>query len=491
MERVLAVTDSTQFSAISRALAIVMLGLALALFAAVGPKPALVALGAAVFLVCAFALPLQASLKFYFFYLFIDGALKILSNYNPILHVGQDIFLLCLLFRVFTGANFRWAEWAKTPFFLLFLLFASSVFVQYLNPFSLGILPSLAGTKVYLSGIMLFFLIFHCVRAAEIRGLCAWIVFLGVAQGALALTEYFIFPEQIFQLHPKYAQIAGDKFIGDLYRPFGTTTSPGAPSVWIFLCTPFALYLLSYGRTLRIRFLCLAFFALGLPTLLVCQTRAAMVLTALMVAAFFCAPAGRRWLRFGTLALLLGAAALHFGPGLYQGSLKNSLLDLGLEPLKAEQLNLRLLTLLDPVTYVTSRRGATDKILELAEITPFGIGLSRVGAASAVWKDRIANDLEFGKEWAFADNVYRAIFTELGIFGLFTWLLLVVSISIFLVRKSWVSKVQGRRAFLFICGTIPLVVLAGGWGSEGIMYMPVSAFLWASLAMGCKESVYV
>jgi len=490
MERVL-VTDSDQFSAISRALAILLLAFALALFAIAGPKPALAAVGAAAFLVAAFSLPLRTSLKIFFLYLFLDGALKILSNYNPVLHVGQDIFLLSILLRVFSSAEFRWQQWVKTPFFLLFLLFVSSVLVQYVNPFGLGLLPSLAGTKVYLSGILLFFLLYHGLRNSEIKGLCIWIVILGTMQGMIALTEYFLFPEAIFQLHPKYAQIAGEKFVGNFYRPFGTTTSPGAPSVWIFLCTPFALHLLLFGKHWRPRFLSLAFFAVGIPTLLVCQTRSAMVLTALMMAAFFCAPAGRRWLRFGGLCLLIGFGALHLGPGLHQGSLESSLLDLGVDPLKAEQVNRRLVTLLDPVTYVTSRRGATAKMLELAEITPFGIGLSRVGAASAVWKERIAKDKEFGKAWAFADNVYRAIFTELGVFGLLSWLLLVVSISVFLVRKSVKSKVQGRRAFLWICGTIPLVLLAGGLGSEGILYMPVSAFMWASLAMGCKESVYV
>ena len=47
---------------------------------------------------CAFVLvPTGALFPFYFLYLLFEGAIKILSNYNPILHVGSDIVLLATL----------------------------------------------------------------------------------------------------------------------------------------------------------------------------------------------------------------------------------------------------------------------------------------------------------------------------------------------------------------------------------------------------------
>lgn len=491
MEHGSAIRSSALMPAMAKIFSIILLLLAAVVFPVAGAKVSLAVFGGALFLAVVFLLPIHQSIMFFFFYLMVDGALKVLSNYHPVVHVGQDLYLLSLALRVAVTPGLGLRRWTRTPFFFLFVLFALSVAVQYVNPFGLGLLPSIAGTKVYFSGILLFFLVYHELRPAYVMPFCVFLVGLGATEALIACVEYLYFPEALFSLHSKYRALAGDRFIGGLYRPFGTTAAAGAPSLWVFLAAPFAYYVFTEAKGKWPRLLALVFFGLGLPTLVFCQTRAAFVLFAAMILMALLAPVGR-WLPKLVLAAVVGTAATLFAaPEIVRSGLDTSFEQAGVDSVKAQYLTARMMTLTETKTYSSSRHGAWDKITELASVMPWGIGLSRVGAASAVWKERIRADQTFGKEWSFADNVYRALFTELGVFGLCSWLILITTLAAVNMRKSYESFIPRRRALLWISGAIPLVILVGGFGSEGVLYMPVGGFMWASMALGLKESGYV
>lgn len=456
---------------------------------AFGMKFGFMGFAIAAFITAAFILPIQISLMFFFFYLFLDGGVKILSNYNPVVHVSQDIFLLSLVARSYLEGRIE--SWSKTPFLLLFVFFMSSVAIQYVNPFGLGILPSIAGTKVYISSILLFFLVYHNVRSPQILSFFTFIVFIGMMEGAIACVEYLYFPEKIFFLSPKYRAIAGDRFIGSLYRPFGTTSAPGAPSMWIYLCAPFACLLLSRGKTIFQRLLCIGFFAVSVPTLIFCQTRSAMLLFGMMLVIPALAPTGRLFPKILIFTLGISALGIASNPQKVSDGVSAFLESCGVEVSRAESLNSRFMTLFESKTYSKSRAGASLMAVTLATEMPWGLGLSRVGAAAAVWKDRIEKDKFYDINWSFADNVYRAVFTELGVIGLFTWCLLTGTLALSLIRKSYQSVIRPRREFLWTMGLFPLVILFAGIGSEGILYMPVSGFFWMSLALGYREAAHV
>lgn len=432
---------------------------------------------------------LEHALMFFYFYLFCDGAIKILTNYHPLFHVSQDLIIIAITLRSLSDrANGGYSKFFRTPFFYLVLTFLLWILVQYLNPFGLGILPSVAGTKVYLSGIMIFLLSYQHLKKGAGERLLTWLVFLGLAEGALATIEYLFFQGFVFKLHPRYVTIAGDRFVGPLFRPFGTTSAPGAPSMWIFLTANIAVYLLMNARSKFSRLLAGAHLLFAVPTLIFCQTRAALVLSLLGCVLVLLQPNGGLIRRLALVGVVLGLLASLIS---FSGLSFFSLVP-GAEHLSEEQktkLQDRFLSLQDKSTLKESRAGALEQSLKLAEKTTTGIGLSRVGAASAVWGSRIDSDPYFDRRWSFADNLYRAIFTEIGVFGLLAWLMMILAPTLFLLRSS--LRIKGDRrlsALVWLCGTYPLMLLAGGFGSEGVLYNPSSGFMWLILAIGLKEA---
>lgn len=468
----------------------IALGCILLLFASVLG----VAVGASAFIFClgfsmaalVWILPLNLAVLFFLAYLFLDGAIKILSNYHPVLHVAQDLLLLTILLRsVFDRKSHGFGKFSKTPHIALFGLFSIWIFIQYVNPFGIGLWPSIAGSKVYLTGMVFFFLCYHHLQPKDFNTILFWVVCLGLMQGTLACIEYIFFRDWCFKLHPKYVQLAGDRFVGDLFRPFGTTSSPGMPSVWIFLTAGPAAYLVVNANSmLRMAFAALHIFV-SCFTLLFCQTRAAIAISLLNLAAVWLCPFRGIFKRMTIvilLILILVPFLLYSSNGVFTEISKSTDISMN-EQDKSELIKKRALTTFDSKEVASARGGALTMSLKLLQIAPFGIGLSRVGAASAVWKERMDGEQYFGKDWAFVDNLYRAIFTELGVFGLISWLILVGTLT----STCLVESIKRGSKRLWFCSFYIIILLIAGFGSEGILYNPTTSFFWMILAMGIKE----
>ncbi len=439
-------------------------------------------------------LPITYSILFLYIYLFFDGAVKILSDYHPAFHVMQDVLLIAIFVRsVFDGENGGIRKYANTPFISLIFVFLVWIAIQYVNPFGIGILPSVAGTKVYFSGILLFAITYQHLKREDAETVFAWLTALGLAQATLAVVEYLFFQGFVFTLHPRYATIAGDRFVGDYFRPFGTTSAPGAPSMWIFLTAPVAAHLLIHGVRLFPRALALAHLLVSIPALLFCQVRAAMIITAVSVAIVILCPHQNFVKRFSltlliSVALYVIAANTNIRMGEETHTASGAAI---IAESQFQVLEKRALSLSEKGAVREARAGAFDSMLLLAEDASFGIGLSRVGAASAVWSDRIEKNAYFGKKWAFSDNLYRAMFTELGIFGMLAWLVLVLTIAVRHLKSSFRPELRESSALLWLCGTYPILLLLAGMGSEGILYNPTSSFFWLLLSMGITEANHV
>lgn len=431
-------------------------------------------------------LPLPLSIQFFYLYLMLDGAIKVMSNYNPVFHVAQDLIVIALLIRsVNDPRNGGVNKFSRTPHVSLLLMFALWILVQYLNPFGLGLLPSIAGTKVYVTGICVFLIAYHHLEKSQVERVLTWLAFLGLFESALATIEYLFFQGFVFKLHPRYAAIAGDRFVGELFRPFGTTSAPGAPSMWVFLTAGIAMHLLLNAKAKSARLVALLNLLFAIPTLVFCQTRAAILLSLASAVVVVLRPHGG----FAKRMLLVAAFAGAVGLGISYLSWEKVMAIGGSESERVRAVQMQVLqdrlgTLTEKQALQTARSGAWDQMVTLAGQTVLGIGLSRVGAASAVWDQRIAADPYFGKNWSFADSLYRAVFTEIGVFGLIFWLAIILIPCFDLLRRSF----RAGNATLWLCGTYPLVLLAGGFGSEGILYNPPSGFLWILLALGLKEA---
>lgn len=435
--------------------------------------------------------PIRTSIYFYFAYLLFDGALKINSNYNPVVHVAQDLLIIVLMARSCYegGAEGGFDKFFKTPHAGMCMVLIGWIVFQYVNPFGLGLLPSIAGTKIYVSMLCLYFLIYHHVSRSDIPVLLRWLFVLGMLEGAIAVCEYLYGQEFLMGLHPRYRDMILRNFSGVFYRPFGTTAIPGAPAIWVMLVAPIAGYrLLKSKESKALTFL---FLFVAVPTLIFCQVRTAMIGSVVGFLLTFLYPTGKTALR-----LILGVGSIAIGAACFSAyvdfsaNTAHSSQYSGAEALSAAQRNIlleRAMTLGNLNTYKTARSGSWNGLIQLSQKTWLGIGLSRVGASSEPWVGRIQSDPYFGVEWSFADNLFRAIFTELGIFGLLAWVLCIGGMIMTLFKNSF-GPPSRDRALIWMCACFATIVVISGFGTEGIIYNPISGFFWAYLAIGTKEA---
>jgi hypothetical protein len=167
---------------------------------------------------CAFVLvPTGALFPFYLLYLLFEGAVKILSNYNPVLHVGSDILLLATFWRLYQRKNNQ-PDIAKVDestsrdlrvAVVFFALFWVWVAVQFFNPVGIGLLPSIASLKLHLMPYLCFFTVCFLLSEREVETIAYWILGL-------------VFFEAIFgEYQPPLP----------LYLPF-LSSGTGVPAIW-------------------------------------------------------------------------------------------------------------------------------------------------------------------------------------------------------------------------------------------------------------------
>jgi hypothetical protein len=419
-------------------------------------------------------------LQIYFFYLLFEGGIKIWTNYNPIFHVGSDILLLSIFARLVVrktttdemdGIVSRENIASKiVPFLIIFWLWVA---VQFFNPWGIGLVPSLASLKIYVIPILLFFMVSFLMKDEEIRPLPYIILILGIIQAAAASIDGSLGDQVLPSMHPRYMQTLNGKFNGIFYRPFGTTNLPGGPAAWMYHCfvgaiIVCALEIKKQAITKSKWFIpVITYIVLALTTLAFCQVRTAAIkfVGIGLLGAAFLSP--RKSIQAIVFVMVLGLVASA---------------DLGIKlPIpgfididRAEVLLARYASLGSKETWTEARVGALDGMINLSEKTVMGIGLSRTGAASGPWQEKLKKEPMFGNRWAFSDNLYRAIFTELGIFGFFAFLLLFGAIL-------WNLFNQHN----FICKLIfvyTALYMVAGFASEGILYQPDAAFMWFYLA---------
>jgi len=424
----------------------------------------------------------------YMAYLLIEGALKIFSNYNPVVHVGSDLLLMLLFIRLL-GRRSQMMQVHPAPDFSqvrlvvpYLMLFWIWVGVQFLNPWGLGLLPSLAALKIYVMPMLVFFAVAFLLSDRELENIPFFILCLGLAEAIVATIDGALGDGYLPTLHPRYIATMSDRFVGMLYRPFGTTSLPGAPSVWMTHCLIAALLTL-HGLNNNMRLSNLAklwrktiatlFFPFAIATLILCQGRTMLLRFGLLTALGVILSGNKK--AIAALAIIGTPAVLSFP--LLDGLARDGTLAPA-DALRVLQITSRFTSLGSGDTWTTAREGALGAMLRLSEATNLGIGLSRVGAASSLWGAKIADDPVFGDDWSFADNLYRCLFTEVGIAGLSAYLLLLVAIVVLCLRRGTFAG----RLIAVNC----LVFCLAGFGSEGVLYQPDAAFFWLYAAWALR-----
>lgn len=452
--------------------------------------------GACVFAGVLVAMPAEKLIVFYFAYLMFEGAIKIWTNYNPVAQVGSDLVLIFALFRMLHANAMRTEQIpidkqtkarlnAVTNALIVFWFWVA---IQFFNPWGLGLLPSLASLKVYAVPTFAFLGVGYCLKDDDIKNLIKVLCVLAFAEALFTTLDWSLGEKVLPSLHWRYAEITA-RFGGLPYRPFGTMAIAGAPSVWMFHSLTAFLFLLSNrkksgeqdrskrGFSGKAWNIALSIYpSLTVFVLLVCQVRVIMI-RFFLVGFLGLMVLGRRYLAASILCLFI-PALIFFGRGTMSSTTVAQNL---LAPDSALTRTLaRASTLEDPETYLKARGGgiAMVEILNRAKTTLAGIGLSRTGAASIPWQDLMKNEPFFSDAWAFTENLYLSVFTELGLGGLVAYVLLMGV----LLWQLFSARSETAAIALINC----VVILLSGYASEGLLYQPDASFFWLNAAIGLR-----
>ena len=418
------------------------------------------------------SLPYAWSLRVLFVYLGFEGMAKLLTGYNPVVHVGADLLVGALTLRWIAALLLKKTEVSHRPLPLLPLLVAHFAWylIQFANPFSIGLIPSLAGAKVYVTMVLLYAFGFHLAKdLREVRlFMLAWVAVLAI-QVVTGLAQSALGPASVLAISPNYAEPLRKFDASYAFRPFGTTNLPGAASLYVSLGTAFVLYFLITARSWLAKW-SIAFLIPGAVALvLLCQVRATFLKVLVGTALFLVLVALRASVR-ARRAIFVSipvAAAFLFVSLPY-------VTDRWVEDRRGID---RTLSLFDPTAVSSARSGTADRVMMFAERVPLGAGLSRTGAAAGKFWWENQRDPFFPRGF-FTDNFWAATVAEIGIPG--SAILTAIILSILWIGIRGILRIADpERRTVMIALLVPLATIVMGlWTAEGLLYNPEAAFFW-------------
>jgi hypothetical protein len=421
-----------------------------------------------------------------FAYLSVEGLLKLLSNYNRVVHVGIDIIVLSVAAAWIVNAVVtRRARLPRLPWVPLILAYAAWIVLEVFNPYSPGLIPSLAAFKTHLTMIPLYF-----IGAALVRDKRGVIVMLAALSAialvpyAAAILQYVAGPQSVLDLSPRFWQ--NISFYHE-WRPFGTSAVPGGASVFAFLLTPLALLLLiAPGQTRRLRYLAGASIALATATFIVSGVRQMILGCALAILVMAALQLSRGRSRGLVAVIFVGLV----GAGAYLG-IQAYLTPISTANVKKyagapdiwRQRNVvdRLLTMTNTGLYLEARQGAPAAIWYRAQRYPFGAGLGRTGSGAGAFMAEIKADprsADIEREVGWSDNFYADEIVEAGLPGLVIWTTILLGLTAGAVRLArrardpLVASAAAAIAGLFF------TYFVISWGSQPLLSNPTLAYFW-------------
>lgn len=423
-------------------------------------------------------IPVKWGLVFTFLYIGLEGFLKIVSNYHPVIHVGADVLVIVLtlktIFESFTGQD-KESKFTP-PLVLLFAFYFIWVVITLFNPYSLGLIPSLAGAKVYVTMLLLYFFGYSQTKSLKdaddfIKPLIAVVLIhtvLGIYQGMVG-------PESVLSLHPGYAKQLY-KFKNFAFRPFGLTNLPGGPAVYLSFMFPMALYVIFTFRHWLMRATMTIFLPAGIFLFLLCQVRASLIKMIIgsvifLLGLIFFSSKKRGQLQY-ILIFLTGVTAgmIYFLPQILNIYMQQNELNVMAVD--------RSLTIFDLEKVSKARFAVWPRFSAYLQTAPLGAGFSRIGGASVKFTEERQQDPFFKDDYFFADNFWVACLIEIGIPGMILLSLIVACIwwrtmKTVLRLKHFKPKLLALAVFSSITA-----MMVGLYASEGILYNPDACFYW-------------
>ncbi len=435
---------------------------------------------------CAWLGPRPLSLLILFGYLAIEGFLKLVSNYSPIVHVGIDLIVLALSATVVLGAVvLRRARLPHLPWTRLILLYAFWLVLQLFNPHSAGLVPSLASFKIHLTMVPLYFLGAALFREPrEVTQFLTAVAVIAMVPFGMALAQYALGPASVLDLSPRFWQNISHFHE---WRPFGTSATPGGSSVYAYLAIPLALVVLVAPSARHgSRFLALLCITLAAATFVVSGVRqvflgcvlAVLIMTGLMLSRG----------RGRVVAALLLVAALVFSAYTVVDSVLRPMATAALQRdptlpdiWRERDVTRRMLTLTDPVTYLEARGNPLGAIWYRVQRYPFGAGLGRTGSAAGAFQREIAADprsAAISRDVGWSDNFFADMIVETGVPGVVMLTLILLGMLAGAWRLARTAQDPTTVAAAAALAGFFFSILAMSWGSQPLLGNPITAYFW-------------
>lgn len=419
-------------------------------------------------------------------YLSIEGFLKMLSNYNAVVHVGLDIIVIALAtVLVLQAVVQQRAHLDELPYTRLILVYCVWMVLQLLNPFSPGLIQSIASFKVHLTMVPLYFIaagLFHEPR--DVAKFIFGLTVIMLLPYAMALAQYALGPSSVLDLSPRYWM--NISYYHD-WRPFGTSAVPGGTSVYAFLITPLTLVLLvAPGMRNGMKPIAVLAIALAMGVFVVSGIRQVFlgcVLTILMMATLLMSRRRSRIAAVGALAIAVGAGAYVGVQTFLRPMATEAILRDPRSPdiWRQRDVTTRLLTLTSGQTYREARANPVSVILYRARHYPFGAGMGRTGSAAGAFQRQLSSAtnsrVQADVGWT-ADNFWADMIVEGGLPAaiMLTWIL------VGMMRGGWrlardaedpviIATAAALTGFYFS-------VLVMSWGSQPLLGNPITAYFW-------------
>ncbi len=407
-------------------------------------------------------------------YLWIEGQGRVLWGYSAWARIIFDVLLAWAIFKEFY-ANKKIFSPLQMPVWIKFLICLHfSIFIlELFNPLGIGPLKALATSKIYIYPVLLF-LFFNSTTPYEgelLDKIIRYTLVMIVIQCLLSYYQMYQGHRFMLEISPNYLRAMGHgKFIGRLFRPFGTSFVSGGISTYLFALSPLVFLKKKY-----IRF-AIALLPFIFATLFICQVRSAMVKLAAFLVILFLLQLIFKQIKFSSLIQLVVLIALcipvfsHFTGKMLTFSDEVDLSESQSRLARITQGGQRL----NPKEFYGLLAYRISK-------APFGYGPGLTGAAASIGMGQfLANKLvSEGDVWSY-DNFFLSLFTDFGVLAVGYLLILlglpIVGLSYFWRKKGRLSKDSIHLATVALSAIIVLII--GNWGAIGLPYNPESFSFW-------------
>ena len=432
-----------------------------------------------------------------FAFLFIEGQGRILFSYNPFFRIVFDLTVGLCAIKMFIKEKNIFPTGILPNIILLSIFFHFLWFiVQQFNINSVGVLGTIASSKIYIYPFFIFFMFLHFFNkySSEFKWneFYLFLVFLIICETILSFHQMQEKEGLMLSIHPYYSRSMRDVFKGVMFRPYGTSANPGALSTYLYLSVG-----LLFIREVKIRFSAfINIICIGLITvsLLFQQVRTSMVqfLLIVVVAQAGLLFASEKKIKRLVSLLIISSITVFIVISTYEKTIKV------LPNISTDVVLARIAPFfeeggLNPGKYRDSTDIVVDSVISKLIERPLGIGPGSTGAAAVLSTEYIKNNPFYrAQQFESYENFHMNMAKEFG-FGMIFYVFVIMAIPIMLFYYFLkTQKIFARSDIILISFAVTSVTLLASYGAVNIPYNPVSFYFWFYCAFGiCRYNEYL